>query len=231
MQEWRTVIFNVRHSDNIRSWANGRVVIKRSPASFTNTHLAPSDNIVVQLDAAGAGSVQLWCNDEGTVPSFYHLTLPDKSCFCFVLPTSATDPVGIWTLVAAGITEQMPNYQTILDYINSLPGVGVGGSNAASVAFVPGTTGLGTNVQTAITTLATLNEFAEGTFENSNLSIAGILPILHNFGKLTNKVWVWDNNNAEINPDNIIPSNTNSTAVELSTYQPIPGTWRYRIEV
>ncbi|MGL5064155.1 MAG: hypothetical protein ACRC62_29565 [Microcoleus sp.] len=230
MQEWRTVNFAVRNSSELQAWANGRIVIRRSPASFTNTHLAPEDTVIVPLDANGVGSRRLWCNDEGQIPSSYHMTLPDKkTCFCFVLPRSAPDPVGIWTLIAAGITEQMPNYQTLLDYINSQGG-GAGGS-AASVAFVPGTTGLGTNVQTAITALATQNAFLENNFQQSSLSVAGILPIVHNLGKRTSKVFIWDSTDSPISPDDIDPVSTSATAVDLSTYQPLPGVWRYRIEV
>lgn len=182
MQEWRTVNFAARHSDETRAWANGRIVVKRTPASFTNTHIAPEDAVTVQLNALGVGSIRLWCNDEGQIPSSYHMTLPDKkTCFCFVLPRSAPDPVGIWTLIAAGITEQMPNYQTILDYINGLGGVGGGNApvvfqqNTASTTWTFNHT-LNRVPQVTVTDLAGNNLFVEVQATLTQIFVRSTVP-------------------------------------------------------
>lgn len=109
---------------------------------------------------------------------------------------------------------------------------GVAGSTTADqVPLNPPVAGLPATTQGAVSALAEQNKFLENTFQQSALSVAGVLPIVHNFGKSTNKVFIWDSAGRPVNPDDVNAVSTSATAVELSTYQPLSGVWRYRIEV
>ena len=67
-----------------------------------------------------------------------------------------------------------------------------------------------------------------GTFTNGTLS-SGVLTITHNWGlsaPYSVGVFIFDNNNQEIIPDNLTGA-ANSVAIDLTSYGTLSGTWGY----
>jgi hypothetical protein len=103
--------------------------------------------------------------------------------------------------------------------------------NAGSVTLNPPVTISGTNqadVQSSITSLAT-NMPIERTFQASDLTVAGIFPLVHNLGVPNPRVDVWNNNNVPVVPDDILSQGVNAIGVDLRTFMPIPGVWRIKV--
>ena len=61
-------------------------------------------------------------------------------------------------------------------------------------------------------------------FTNATL-VAGVLTITHNFGSQFVGIHVYDNTNQEIIPDSVTATSTTQSAIDLSTYGTITGTW------
>lgn len=68
------------------------------------------------------------------------------------------------------------------------------------------------------------------SFTNATLS-SGVLTVTHSLGRQYTNVAVYDNNDLQIEPDEITATSTSVTAVDLSTYGTIAGTWNVRISV
>lgn len=62
------------------------------------------------------------------------------------------------------------------------------------------------------------------TFTNSSL-ITGILSVTHALGQKYVQVTIYDNNDKQIIPDEIMLQNTTSLQVDLSSYVNLTGTW------
>lgn len=114
-------------------WADGRVIFTLVPGSYIPGDQFPSKMLTVHTDDVGALSVDLWCNEEGEENSVYDCQLPSGESFQFTLPASATNPVELTLLRAAGVTPAMPQYTSILEYINTDPRfVGPAGPSGSS---------------------------------------------------------------------------------------------------
>jgi hypothetical protein len=132
-----------------KPWARYRIQFILQSGSFTPLHQLPPYTLKVQTDANGAFTTLLWANDEGEIPSAYTCILPNSDIFGFVLPATAPSPVELSVLREAGITEQHPQYKTILDFIAQyLATVGVG--TADQILLKPAIPGLPPMVQGAI---------------------------------------------------------------------------------
>jgi hypothetical protein len=107
---------------------------------------------------------------------------------------------------------------------------GVGGAAIASeLDIVPSIPGLdASNVQQALEELTELIP-SEATFTQSDLSVLGIYPYIHNKNKLDVTVQVWDGTSQLINVDEIISQGVNAIGVNLETYVPILGTWKIKV--
>jgi hypothetical protein len=100
------------------------------------------------------------------------------------------------------------------------------GTGFTAVAIAQG----GTNATTAAgarTNLSAAGLFT-GTFTNSNLT-AGVLTITHNLNNQAPIIFVYDNNNRWIVPDEVTASSANAVAVDLSSFGTLSGTWRYSV--
>jgi hypothetical protein len=100
------------------------------------------------------------------------------------------------------------------------------GTGFTPVAIAQG----GTNATTAAgarTNLSAAGLFT-GTFTNSNLT-AGVLTITHNLNNQAPIIFVYDNNNRWIVPDEVTASSANAVAVDLSSFGTLSGTWRYSV--
>lgn len=62
------------------------------------------------------------------------------------------------------------------------------------------------------------------TFVNADLS-AGNLTITHNLNKQVSAIFIFDNNNDMIIPDNIDITGANTSTVNLSSFGTLSGTW------
>lgn len=76
--------------------------------------------------------------------------------------------------------------------------------------------------------LSITNVSYAGSFTNSDLS-SGVLTINHSLNSQYNIVQIIDNSGNNILPDEVTHTDANNTAVDLSSYGTISGTWRYII--
>ena len=72
----------------------------------------------------------------------------------------------------------------------------------------------------------------ERTFNQSNLSVAGMLPIVHGLNTYPSGVMVWNQSGEQIMPDRVevspfLPLTTFS--IDLQSFMPISGLWRISI--
>jgi hypothetical protein len=68
------------------------------------------------------------------------------------------------------------------------------------------------------------NTFAQN-FINADL-VANQLTVVHNLNSAAVAVVIRDNTNAQIIPDAVTMTNANTVVVDLTSFSPIPGTWR-----
>ena len=68
---------------------------------------------------------------------------------------------------------------------------------------------------------------ATADFDNADLT-AGVYTFNHALGVKFLAVSVYDNNDIEVTPDDITATDTNNTAIDLSSYGTISGTWNVR---
>lgn len=93
-------------------------------------------------------------------------------------------------------------------------GIAQGGTNATTAA------GARTNLSAA--------GLATGTFTNSSLT-TGVLTITHNLNNQAPIIFVYDNNNRWIVPDEITATSANAATVDLTSFGTLTGTWRYSV--
>jgi hypothetical protein len=74
-----------------------------------------------------------------------------------------------------------------------------------------------------------LNPVFAKAFTQLDLTVAGVLPVVHGLESLTIKVRVWDASNQEIEPDSALPSGINAAAIGMATFAPLPGTFFVQI--
>jgi len=67
------------------------------------------------------------------------------------------------------------------------------------------------------------------SFDNNDLSSAGILIVNHNLNSTYPLVIIYDNNNLVIEPDEIEYKTANQIEIDLSSFAPISGTWHIRV--
>lgn len=93
-------------------------------------------------------------------------------------------------------------------------GIAQGGTNATTAA------GARTNLSAA--------GLATGTFTDSSLT-TGALTITHNLNNQAPIIFVYDNNNRWIVPDEITATSVNAATVDLTSFGTLTGTWRYSV--
>jgi hypothetical protein len=107
----------------------------------------------------------------------------------------------------------------------------IGGGTASDIVIKPPIPGLNAeNVRDGFIEIIFRGTAFELDFAQSDLSIAGILPVVHNKNTLWPVVMVWDENGNQINPDGIIPQGRNAVGVVIKTYTPIVGIWKLKVE-
>ncbi len=68
-------------------------------------------------------------------------------------------------------------------------------------------------------------------FTNTDLVSGGTLEVNHNFGEEALNVSVYNNLKRAVEPDEITDIDENTVAIDLSSYVPLSGTWRYRVSL
>lgn len=68
------------------------------------------------------------------------------------------------------------------------------------------------------------------TFTNGDLS-TGVLTVNHAMGRQYINISVYDNNDIQVTPDEITATDTNNTAVDLSSFGTLSGTWNVRASI
>lgn len=69
----------------------------------------------------------------------------------------------------------------------------------------------------------------ERTFTQADLSIAGILPVIHGLGSFPSGVKIWDDSGEEIGADRIEVLTVDIVAISLSSFMPLQGTYTISI--
>lgn len=116
---YRTVYHTILTLDG--SPASDRAVsFKLLPGSYTPDTTYIESHKTIRTDNTGYFEVDLWVNEEGDIPSQYLVTLPDGDKFLFVLE-SGIEPISLAVLRQATYTSDLPQYQTLLNYIQNHP--------------------------------------------------------------------------------------------------------------
>ena len=68
-----------------------------------------------------------------------------------------------------------------------------------------------------------------GTFVDADLVSGGMLNIKHDFGEEAVVVIIKNSLKRTVEPDEVIDIDANNVTVDLSSYTPLSGTWRYRV--
>jgi hypothetical protein len=72
------------------------------------------------------------------------------------------------------------------------------------------------------------HSFYDGTFTEADISgNAGNLTVMHNMDSLIPEVIIYDQNAKKIEPDGITADSNNQATLDLHSFEPINGTWRY----
>lgn len=101
------------------------------------------------------------------------------------------------------------------------------GGVAGGIGISPAIPGLpADDVQEALRLLTPVYQ----DFTDSSLSIAGILPVIHNLDTVYPSVEVWDDTGQPLVPDGALSSGVNAIAVEFATFRPLTGTWKIKVE-
>jgi hypothetical protein len=109
-------------------------------------------------------------------------------------------------------------------------GSGGGAQQAAQLnigATIPDLPGVG-DVRSALVELAKDIPVSK-SFTEQDLSVAGILPYVHNRDTTLPSVEVWNDYGEEIYPDNVITVNPNEIGIVLKSFEPIAGSWRVKV--
>lgn len=69
----------------------------------------------------------------------------------------------------------------------------------------------------------------ERTFTQADLSISGILPVIHNLNTNPSAIAIYNPAGQEISPDDVVISSLNAISVNLESYVPVSGTWTISI--
>ena len=69
----------------------------------------------------------------------------------------------------------------------------------------------------------------ERTFTQADLSVAGILPIIHNLDSYPSGVLLWNASGEQVWPDRLEILTLNTLSVTLQNFAPIAGTWTISI--
>jgi hypothetical protein len=253
-----TVQTIVRYGDG-SLWPNAEFQFWTSADGLSSTAIIPqskkrlhfySNDVAVMI-------ARLWDNSEGLTGTQWHCKHPSGQCAHFTINAATPDPVELSVLEQAGIGPSDPNYDTIITAIlgtgsglllpsggndNDVLTVTTGvprtiawrqpsGGTASTVTLSPAITISGvsqTNIQSAIASLVTNMPF-ERTFQQSDLTVVGVLPVVHNLGTETPRVSVWNNNNTPVVPDNIVPQGTTALGVIFESFMPILGVWRIKV--
>lgn len=219
---------------NGEPWPFANIIFTRAPHSFTPDAHLPSEKIYTATNKLGYFSQVLWANEEGQLATSYICTLPDKESFIFSLPVLGPDEYTLSELQSMSVVPVPDDTATLLQYINDRLGEITGTSVTADlVPLRPLITGLGGTVQSA-TEIQNQRSLDLApfylSFSQSDLSVAGVLPVTHNKGTLFPQVMVWNNEGEEINEDGVLIQGSNAAGIQLGTYTPITGTWLLKLE-
>ncbi|MBD2156232.1 hypothetical protein [Leptolyngbya sp. FACHB-16] len=66
----------------------------------------------------------------------------------------------------------------------------------------------------------------ETTFTSTNLTVAGLLPVVHDLNRRPSGVVVWNPVGESVAPDGVDVISLNAIAINLESFVPISGTWR-----
>lgn len=69
----------------------------------------------------------------------------------------------------------------------------------------------------------------ETAFNQSSLSVAGVLVITHNLNSFPSGVVIWNGSGEVIMPDRVEAANANAIAVYLESFAPLAGQWRISV--
>lgn len=111
-----------------------RVRIRLKPGSYTAEGSYLGGELALTTSPTGLLSVSLWANELGEQASCYEVALPDGERFSFVLPAGIE--VLSWSEVRLlGVTEQEPQYQTLVSFIENNPNLRGPGSYDEDAPF------------------------------------------------------------------------------------------------
>lgn len=65
----------------------------------------------------------------------------------------------------------------------------------------------------------------EITFSATDLSVAGVLPVVHNLNSYPSAIAVYAPNRDEVKPDRVEVVSTNAIAIYLGSFLPLSGVW------
>lgn len=113
------------NGDSVKS---SKVLFKLLNSSFTYENQIVKSQIIASVDDQGnlytlddegvvIPGVKLWSNENGGIDSHYVCYLPGNESFKFTLP-NGTNSIELSVLRQAGIIDQDPGYDMILEYIN-----------------------------------------------------------------------------------------------------------------
>ncbi|BAU12897.1 hypothetical protein LEP3755_34300 [Leptolyngbya sp. NIES-3755] len=123
--------------------------------------------------------------------------------FRFVLPAGTT-PIDLVTLknLSNPLTSQPP---TLLEQVEELVNARLSGIDSGRIY--------------------------QKTFTDSDLSVAGKLPVIHGLNDVITNVRVTTNQGEEALPDSIKPESLNTLAIGLASFRPIEGSWKVVVSV
>lgn len=66
----------------------------------------------------------------------------------------------------------------------------------------------------------------ERAFTNTDLTVAGVLPVVHDLNRYPSGVVVWNPSGETVAPDGVDIVSPNAIAINLESFAPLSGTWR-----
>lgn len=116
-------IVGVIETPNGTPWINAQGVIRFS-GSYTPTTQYPGFTLSYITDYLGRVKlpnspelgINLWCNEEGDIDSFYTFVLPDGNEFKFSLPVGNED-IPLSALRTNGFIPGTPEYESVIAYV------------------------------------------------------------------------------------------------------------------
>ena len=106
------VLFNLEG----QTLKNASVSIELSPSTYTDAGVVQPTLASYKTDANGILTAELFVNEEGEIASVYTLYGPGNDRWSFTVPSGSSDLT--WSqLRALGVTENDPQYQTLVTFV------------------------------------------------------------------------------------------------------------------